>query len=300
MKQRTKAMLIALMAMACIMVGCDDGDDDKAASTNTVSVTVSEVQKLIINKETPSTAIALTGDDDDTALLKKMAACKVTDAKTQTATVHEISYTFNSAKFSSLTGVNTVDTTKKATILLTTGDNGSVTLEVEADTTDTALGSDGDQYVITGTEVKKDGTVAENASLVLAYYDAAKQVVDQYVVAEAGPISAGDVIVDDITVAKAAGKDSDGASFTQWMFDSKAYTFNSSTSKSAVPATNFYFFMNYGSTPDYAQINTEGKKESTVVINKKTYLNSKDTYDFIDNNTIADYLMANFKKAFSG
>ncbi len=49
MKQRTKAMLIALMAMACIMVGCDDGDD-KAASTNTVSVTVSEVQDLIIYK----------------------------------------------------------------------------------------------------------------------------------------------------------------------------------------------------------------------------------------------------------
>ncbi len=227
-----------------------------------------------------------------------MAACKVTDAKTQTATVHEISYTFNSAKFSDLT-VNTDESDKKANILLTT-DGKSVTLKVEADTTDTALGSDGDQYVITGTDVKKDGTAAGNASLVLAYYDAAKQKVDQYVVAEAGAISAGSVMVDDITVAKAAGKDSDGASFTQWMFDSTAYTFDNGTTLSAVLATNFYFFMNYGSTPDYAQINTEGKKESTVVINKNTYLNSKDTYDFIDNNTIADYLMANFKKAFSG
>ncbi len=296
MKARNKAMLIALMAMACFMVGCDDGDDEESVVATTV--TFEELQNLAKNdtyiKATNESA-AITIESTNTneiALIKKLAACTSSTVYKDTA---DTEYVFSSAKWKA---VKLSDDDRSYPDITLNGTEGqSVTVKIEKNA-DAYLPNDlteNTSYTVeNGVVAAVDGNSdndEETLYWVKRYYEAAVAIFKGIYTAGKGAIDSGKLNVTNQGVNKVVG-----SGFTQWQHKYNNKQFDStSLSAPSIDTNEISFFMECGKDHAYVKLASSG---NTVIINNSKYNDAVASGVLGDGVTsIASYLMTNFNEA---
>ncbi len=252
-------MLIALLAMACLMIGCDDGDD--TTTTTTTTFTVKEVEALIDStdykkSDSSKTAITLASDtalSDGTKvvdLLNEMAALKADSTKYDTASEgvdEKYSTVWTDAVYNNLEVEIDGASQGYASITLNgscdTG-AGDVTMKIAASSTVGVIGTSEVTYVFTWADggkklsIKKSGE--DNA---LGEGDLKEALIALWNKAgDSDRTNSGTVVSTNSSEKYAYKVNGDG--FTQWVLNIPSKITWSSSGE--VDEGTIHFFMEYG------------------------------------------------------
>ena len=285
MKLRSKAMLIALMAMLCLLVGCDDSIDDATTST----FTVKEVETLIDStdykkSDSSQTAITLASDttlSDGTKvvdLLNEMAKLQAESTKYVSASEKDdVKYDnkWNNAVFTDLEVTIDGKSQGKATITLNgeiTDGVGDVTMNIAQNSTISNLMAVTDvTYVFTWNNESETPSIKKQGSSPLGDGNLKTNLIALWNKAEEQRKTTSGTVVETTSNLKYAYK-VNGDGFTQWVLSiPTTYTISS---EGTVSQSTLHFFMEYKG--HHICINGTGSFDSnstTVVLDNVEYAN---------------------------